>query len=406
MPHRTARAARRRRCMLAVAAVFTLSAPLVACTHDGDASARSEDSDPAATEAQPGLDPGPAVEIEPILDGLSIPWDVVRDPDGVVVTGERDSGEVFAITPQGGSTLVEADFGELHTRGESGLMGIALASDFETSREVYTCHSSADHGDNRVTAWTAADDWSALEAPEVIVEGIPLQEYGYHSGCRILAHPDGTLYIGTGDSFDGPTPQDPDSLGGKILHVDRSGAPAADTIDASGVLTYGHRNVQGLALRPGTGTDPGQILAAEHGPDFDDEVNLVIPGSNYGWDPNRDGEHDESASMTDLEKFPDAVEAAWSSGEPTLAPSGIAFLDDPAWGDWDGALAVAMLKSRQIVLMKLDPDGTRVVEMSTVIPRQEGRIRSVTAEPGGSLLATTSNGGGDDKVIRIRPAAG
>src|SRR5699024_7422552 len=107
-------------------------------------------------------------------------------------------------------------------------------------------------------------------------------------------------------------------LSGKILHINRDGTTAVDTpIEGapadSPVLTYGHRNVQGLALRPGTGTEPGQILSAEHGPDVDDEVNLVQPGANYGWDPDVDGTYNQNVPMTDTAAFPDAVEAAWSS---------------------------------------------------------------------------------------------
>ena len=86
-----------------------------------------------------------------------------------------------------------------------------------------------------------------------------------------------------------------------------------------------------------------------------------------------------------------------------LAPAGIAFLDDPAWGRWNGALAVAMLKTQQIVLMHLNDDGTEVTELATIIRHEEGRIRSLTTEPGGTLLATTSTGNGDDRVLRISP---
>lgn len=108
--------------------------------------------------------------------------------------------------------------------------------------------------------------------------------------------------------------------------------------------------------------------------------------------------------MTDTRAFPDAVPAVWSSGAPTLAPGGAAFLDDPAWGEWNGALAVAMLKTEQIVLLKLSEDGQSVTEKATLLRDVHGRLRSVTAEPGGSLLVTTSNGGGADEVIRVSPA--
>ena len=386
---------------VAVAAVVSVAAPLTACAQSSvPGGGSSSDSLGSLAPEQPLL-PGPAVEVDTVADRFTIPWDVVRDPAGVIVTGERDSGTLYAIREGGERFTVEADFGDMFTKTESGLLGLALATDFADSREVYTCHSSAEANDNRVTAWRAADDWSRLESPRVLVGGIPLAAGGQHSGCRILAHPDGTVYVGTGDAFTGPAPQDLESLSGKILHVTRSGDPADDTIDGSPVLTYGHRNVQGLALRP----DSDQIFSAEHGPDVDDEVNLVTPKSNYGWDPNSGGRYDQNVPMTDTGKFPDAVRAAWRSGNPTLAPSGAAFLDDPAWGEWDGALAVAMLKTSQIVLMKMSADGKSVVSGPVSILRGEhGRMRSITSEPGGSLLVTTSNGGGKDEVLRVSPA--
>ena len=91
------------------------------------------------------LPAGPGVEVETLVGGLTIPWDVVRDPNGVVVTGERGTGRVVAIHPDGTTTDVAADFGDLFTGGESGLMGVALAPDFAQSREVYTCPVSYTH---------------------------------------------------------------------------------------------------------------------------------------------------------------------------------------------------------------------------------------------------------------------
>ena len=400
---------------VAAAAAVTVALPLTACAQSmipggGPVGGSSTDSLGSLAPEQPLL-PGPDVEVDVVADGFTIPWDVVRDPGGVVVTGERGSGTLHAISPDGERSVVGADFGQLFAEAESGLMGIALARDFATSREVYTCHSSADHNDNRITAWTAADDWSTLEAPRVLVSDIPLSDGGLHSGCRILAHPDGTLYVGTGDAFTGPAPQDPASLSGKILHINRDGTPAADAgIDGAGidgapadspVLTFGHRNVQGLAVQPGT----DRIYAAEHGPAVDDEVNLIRPGGNYGWNPNSGGRYNQDVPMTDTRKFPDAVPAVWSSGAPPLAPGGMAFLDDPAWGEWNGAAAVAMLKTSQIVLMKLSEDGLSVTETATLLRGEHGRMRSITAEPDGSLLVTTSNGGGADEVLRISPAS-
>lgn len=262
------------------AAAVALTTVLAGCAQSSSQDLGSSTDSLGSPAPERPLPPGPEVDVETVAAGFSVPWDVVRDPQGVIVTGERDSGTLHAIRPNGERSTVEADLDELFGAGEAGLMGIALAGDFETSREVYTCHSQGgDAMENRVTAWTAEGDWSSLENPRVLVDGLLLADNGRHSGCRILVHPDGTLYIGTGDSGTGSAPQDLESLSGKILHITRDGEPADDTLgEDTPVLNYGHRNVQGLAVRPGT----DQIFSAEHGPDVDDEVNLVIPGGNYG----------------------------------------------------------------------------------------------------------------------------
>ena len=389
----------------AIAAALTLAMPLTAVAQPGslgsDAGSLGSATGSVGTEAPftPSA-PAPAVTAERVLGGLTIPWDVVQDPDGVVATGERGSGTIHAVHPDGRTARVAADLGGVAAVRESGLMGMALATDFATSRELYTCHSSADHEDNRITAWTASPDWTALHSPRVLVSGIPLADGGLHSGCALLADDAGTVWIGTGDAFSGPVPQDPDSLGGKILRVNRDGSPAEGTIGATPVYSYGHRNVQGLALQPGT----GRMFGIEHGPAYDDEVNLLLPGANYGWNPHRGGRYDQDVPMTDTGRFPDAVRATWSSGTPTLAPAGGAFLDHPSWGAWNGALAVAMLKTRQVLLFRLSDDGRSVVDTAVLLRGEHGRLRSITPTPDGSLLVTTSNGNGRDEVIRVRPA--
>ena len=165
------------------------------------------------------------------------------------------------------------------------------------------------------------------------------------------------------------------------------------------IYTYGHRNAQGVAPRPG-----GQVFLAEHGPDVDDEINLVQPGGNYGWDPSRGGtedSYDESVPMTDLQRFPDAVEAVWSSGDSTEAVCGATFLTGPQWGALDGMLAVTALKGSKLMLFRLAPDGA--VQELVVPPELDnthGRLRAVQQGPDGALYVTTSNGS-DDKVLRI-----
>ncbi|MGL5927992.1 MAG: PQQ-dependent sugar dehydrogenase, partial [Dermatophilaceae bacterium] len=236
--------------------------------------------------------------------------------------------------------------------------------------------------------------------------GLPLTS-GRHSGCRLRFGSDGRLYVATGDAAVGTTPQSLGSLGGKVLRVNWDGSVPSDNpfVSRGGaaryVWSYGHRNLQGLTLRPGT----SELWTAEHGPSRDDEVNWVVRGANYGWDPVPG--YDESRPMTDLAKFPAARAAMWSSGAPTVATGGTAFLSAPEWGAWRGALAVALLKDQGVLLMRMNPtlSPSRVVQ-TTRLPQAEGlgRIRTVQQGPDGALWLTTSNGT-DDRIVRVAPVA-
>ncbi|MDK3255736.1 PQQ-dependent sugar dehydrogenase [Blastococcus capsensis] len=288
---------------------------------------------------------------------------------------------------------MRADFGDLFADGETGLMGLALDPEFAENRRLYSCQGDQD-GDIDVVAWTVASDWSsATRVADPLVGGLPINEgSGRHGGCRLEFAPDGALLVGTGDTATGTVPQDPDSLGGKVLRTD----PATGEV---AVWTSGHRNVQGLAVRPGR----GQVFSVEHGPDRDDEVNLLREGGNYGWDPDGGGSYDESVPMTDP-SIPGAVAAVWSSGDPTLATSGATFVGGEEWGDYDGQLLVALLKDQGVLALRLDDAGA-VVGQSRVPELDDayGRIRTVQQSGDGALYVITDNGGGSDRLLQVTP---
>ena len=154
-----------------------------------------------------------------------------------------------------------------------------------------------------------------------MLTGIPITT-GQHGGCRLRFGPDGILNVGTGDAITGPVPQSLIIARRQDLAGQHRTAPHPLTTHsyATGAATRGscrptgHRNVQGLALRPGT----TQLWSAEHGPDVDDEVNQLAPGGNYGWDPQNGAGHsyDQSVPMTDTAAYPAAVRAAVEVGQP------------------------------------------------------------------------------------------
>ena len=340
--------------------------------------------------------PPPELLVSTLVSGLSIPWDLDFTPDGTMLFTEK-RGVLRSRGADGTIRRVNAEMGDLFAVGETGLMGIVVDPDFASNRRFYTCQGHVGP-EVQVIAWTMnAAYTAATRVADPLVGGIPATS-GRHGGCRLRFGPDGYLWIATGDAASGRTPQDLTSLGGKVLRVDPATGAGAESnpLASSRVYSYGHRNVQGLALRPGT----SQMWAVEHGPRVDDEINLLVAGGNYGWDPVPG--YNESVPMTDLVKFPDAVVAKWSSGSPTLAVSGGIFLEGKQWGVWEGRLAVATLRDSRLRLFEFTPQGDFVGQVIvSELDRSYGRLRTPMMGPDGALYVTTSNGSGRDLILRV-----
>lgn len=408
---------RRVSALVAVAATLVLAGCAAAppeSVADGGAG-RAPSGGPEGAPDPPARAGTPQLRVSDVAGGFDNPWDVGVLPDGRVLVSERD-GRLTLLSgtrPGATATPVDADLDDLLAEGEGGLMGLVVHPDFAETGAFTTCQTHAVGGsavDVRLVTWRL-DGTSAQRTADPLVGGLPINPSGRHSGCRpTLAQDGATLFVGTGDTARGEIPQDLTSLGGKTLRVDlATGAPAAgnpfaDAADPAQrlIYTYGHRNVQGVAVDPAD----GRVWTAEHGPSTDDEVNRLVPGGNYGWDPSQGGTvggYDESVPMTDLDRFPDAVEAAWSSGSPVEALSGAAFLSGGQWGDLEGTLVVGALRGEKLLFMRPGADGV-IGEVG--VPEQldgaYGRIRAVRLAPDGALLVGTSNGG-DDRILRIDP---
>ena len=339
----------------------------------------------------------PRIETSVVVGGLKNPWDIVFLPDGTLAVGER-RGQISLI--KDGNLLQIAAINDIYATGEGGLTGMTLDSDFVSNRFLYTCFNATNRGvvDVRLVRWKVAPDNNSLAERSDIVTGIPSNKTGRHSGCRVRSANDGTLWVGTGDAATASNPQNPASLGGKILHVTREGKPVEGNLMEpfdQRIFSYGHRNVQGLALFD-TPKDGVYGYSIEHGSDVDDEVNLLKPG-NFGWAPKSPYVED-GVPMTDTQRFPDAIAAVWSSGRPTIAPSGATILKGEQWGSWNGALAMAVLKGKHVRILTFDKDYKILAEKP--ILGEFGRVRSATLGPDGALYLTTDNKV-NDKVIKV-----
>ena len=238
-----------------------------------------------------------------------------------------------------------------------------------------------------------------------LLTGLPSTS-GRHGGCRLLIAGDGSMIVGTGDAVTGTNPRKLSSLGGKTLRLSRfTGAPwprnpfiRSSSRIARYVLTFGHRNVQGLAQR-----SDGTVWSVEHGPTRDDEVNRLVPGGDYGWNPVPG--YNEHVPMTDHGLPGQQIDARWRSGFPTLATSGATWVRGAQWGSYNGTLAVAALKGSRLMFLRFDAAGTLTSLAAPAALRGYGRLRSVTQAANGDLLVTTANGGSRDAVLRVHPVS-
>jgi glucose/arabinose dehydrogenase len=358
---------------------------------------------------------GTKLRVDEVTAGLEHGWDVGFLPDGKLLVTQRPGklALVAGSAPGSGSTPVSADFSDVLVQGEGGLMGLVVHPDFAQSRRFTTCQTHQEGGkavDIRLVDWTLSPDGSAATRIGDLLTGLPVNPSGRHSGCRPAIAADGALLVGTGDAARPAISQDRHSLGGKVLRIDlKTGKPLPDNPfiastdpNEQRVYSYGHRNVQGVAVRP----DTGQVFTAEHGPAFDDEVNLLRAGGNYGWDPSKGGtgtSYDESVPMTDTGRFPDAVRPLWTTGAITEAICGAAFLTGKQWGALDGMLAVVALKGQKMLLFDVDgPGAITEVFLPHEFNDRYGRLRGARSGPDGALYVTTSDGG-NDKLLRLTP---
>lgn len=369
--------------------------------------------------------PTPTLTRTTVLTGLSSPWDIAFAADGAMFFTEKCRG-LSVRAPDGsvrrlfgipGSALVAPDF---FCQGQSGMHGVALDPAFATNRTLYVFMASTLSGSprtNRVVRLRVDAGYTTASDRVDIVTDIAFKDAGNavggagaHSGGRIRFGPDGHLYVTTGDNHDPSLPQDPVRLGGKVLRVTGTGAAAPGNSPPAGfdprIYTYGHRNVQGIAFRPGS----GDVFVSEHGPNHSDEVTRLAAGGNGGWDPRNRPALDcpggycgyaGSAStmpMTDTARFPTALRPVWSNDGRSQGTGPAAFLDGPQWLGWDGRLAVGVMAGQRLVILEVDSVGTLVSE--AVAPLPSTRFRALTQGPDGSLYVATDAG----EIWKVTPS--
>ena len=359
--------------------------------------ARRTVATPAPATAKYPTRSGATLEVATFVSGLEVPWSMAfTSPDRLLVT-ERP-GRLRVV--EKGTLLARplAVLADVEAKGESGLMGIALAPDYEASRELFLCYAYDAPAGTQVRVARFRDDGVGLSQKKVLVEGIPAARY--HAGCRLRFGPDRKLYVTTGDATEGSIAQDLASLGGKTLRLNADGTiPADNPFPGSPVFSYGHRNSQGLDWGPSSGL----LVETEHGPSgFDgpgggDEVNIVERGKNYGW-----------PVVHHRQSKPGMVDPVLEY-TPAVAPSGASFSRGDLLPGFRGDYFFATLRGERLIRVRFDPENPRAVsETEELFSGVYGRLRDVVSGPDGALYVATSNRDGrgqprpgDDRILRI-----
>lgn len=336
--------------------------------------------------------------------GLEHPWGAAFLPDGRMLVTERP-GRLRVIGQDGSVGAPLGGLPPIASGGEGGLLDVQLAPDFPSTREVYLCLSGAARGGTltRLARARLSADATALQGAETLLDAGPAQHSPgrYNYGCRIAFGADGKVYLSTGDrSADRMRAQRLDDLAGKSLRLERDGRPAVDNpfvgrADARPeIFTLGHRNPQGLAVHPTTGT----VWLVEMGPRGGDEVNLLRPGGNYGWPIVGHGTEYSGAPIHAATSRPDMVDPIrwWV---PSISPSGVNFYTGDRFPAWRGSLFLANLNPPG--LTRLDVAGDAVVSEERLIAGGP-RLRHVLQGPDGLIYLLTDEPRG--RVLRLEPA--
>lgn len=322
--------------------------------------------------------------IQVVLDNLEIPWEVAFLPENELLITQR-TGSVLHVTANESNTIPVSGVEHI---GEGGLLGLALHPNFTENSFVYLYLTSQTESGiiNRVERYTFNAETHSLANREVILNNIPGARY--HDGGRIAFGPDNLLYITTGDASESDLAQDANSLAGKILRITDTGTIPEGNPFNNEVFSYGHRNPQGIDW-----DENSRLWSSEHGPSVltsgYDEINLIIPGGNYGW-PEIQGNESKEGMISPVIQ---------SGSEVTWAPADLAIHNNVVYfsGLRGEGLYSAVIEDSKLINLKKHFNS------------EYGRIRAVAIDPSGNwLYFSTSNTDGrgeknesDDKVVKV-----
>lgn len=333
-----------------------------------------------------------------VAENLDSPWSVAQLPDESFLITQR-GGKLLRVTSDGSVTQL-GGIPPTYVAGQGGFFDIVLHPQFETNRLVYLSYAHGTPQANGTAIVRASLGEDALQQVEQILLLEPLKDTAQHYGGRMLFLPDGSLLLTTGDGFDyREAAQDLRSELGKTLRVaDDGGVPAGNPfaeVASERIWTYGHRNPQGLTLDE----DSKVVYLHEHGPRGGDEINVIVPGNNYGWPAITHGVDYSGARISPFTAA-EGMQQPLIYWVPSIAPSGFAWYGGDRFPQWRGDLFVGALVDRDV--KRIDLEDGRVAGEESLFSELDARIRDVRAGRDGYLYLLTD--GPQGKLVRVVPA--
>jgi glucose/arabinose dehydrogenase len=339
----------------------------------------------------------PVITVTTLLSNQGIIWGFDFLPNGnLLFTQKTGTMRLFDTTTQS-NTLISGLPANISASGQGGLLDVAISPDYASSKSVYVTYSIT--GGFLVLArftlnGNTASNWQVLKTTE------SASTWNGHFGSRIAFGPDGKLYWSVGEGGGGSlggassphqNGQRLTTMWGKIHRMNLDGTIPTDNplvpgqTTRSTIFSYGHRNPQGMAFDPKT----NQLFVNEHGPSGGCELNRVQAAENFGWPLYSNGINYNGTNISNGHNAAGIV-APLKSWSPAFAPSGLTFINHPAYKDWNGNLLMGSLVRRHLLMIKMT---NGIPSSETILLENNGRIRNVKMGPGGKIYVSVEDGG-------------
>jgi len=338
-----------------------------------------------------------------LTEDLVNPWGIAVLPDGRLLITEK-GGTLRIATTNGELSAPIIGLPAVNSNGQGGLLGITIDPDFSNNRTIYWVFSENTNGENltAVGKGRLSADETKVEVPAVIYRATPAYKGTLHYGGRILFDNNGNLFVSTGERSDlstRPKAQDLSTGLGKIVLITKEGKAVENNpfIHTQGAMpenySYGHRNVQGLALHPET----GELWAGEFGPRGGDEINRIVAGKNYGWPEITYGIEYAGGAINNGLTQKEGLEQPVYYWDPVVSPSGMTFYSGDLMPEWKNNLFVGCLSGSHIARLRIE--NNKVTGEERLLAGEGQRFRDLAQGKDGALYAICD--GAHGRLYRI-----